>query len=199
MISIPLVLSTFGIIFLAELPDKTALSSLVLATRYRANQVIIGAWLAMLAQTVVAVFAGSLLTLLPAMPVRIVTGLGFLLFAALALHRTRKEETREAREVRKEEVEELHEGKPAWLASFLVVFAAEWGDLSQLATAGLVAHQGHALSIGIGAVLGLWTVMAIAAYAGSQIGKHLSERFLNRASALIFTLIGIVMLVTAFT
>jgi len=198
VVSVPLIISTFGIVFLAELPDKTALSSLVLATRYRAHQVIIGAWLAMLVQTVVAVFAGSLLTLLPVMPVRIVTGLGFLLFAALALHRTHKEEVREAREVSKEEREELHEGKPAWLASFLVVFAAEWGDLSQLATAGLVAHQGNPLSIGIGAVLGLWTVMFIAATAGSQLGKYISERILNRVSAVLFAIIGIVMVATAF-
>ena len=45
----------FGIIFIAELPDKTALASLVLATRYRARDVIIGAWLAFLVQTAVAV------------------------------------------------------------------------------------------------------------------------------------------------
>ncbi len=197
MLSLPLIISTFGIIVLAELPDKTALASLVLATRYRAHQVIIGAWLAMLVQTVVAVFAGSLLTLLPATPVRIVTGLGFLLFAALALNRTESEEKREAREEEKEEKEELHEGKPAWLASFLVVFAAEWGDLSQLATAGIVAHEGHGLSVGIGAVLGLWTVLAVAAFAGSIVGKYVSERTLNRAGAGVFAIIGIIMIVTA--
>ena len=61
---LPLILSTFGIIFLAELPDKTALASLVLATRYPARQVVLGAWLAFLVQTLVAVAAGSLFQLL---------------------------------------------------------------------------------------------------------------------------------------
>src|SRR5713226_2297590 len=77
----------FGIIFIAELPDKTALASLVLATRYRARDVIIGAWLAFLVQTAVAVAAGSLLQLLPTQPVHLGAGVGFLVFAVLALRR----------------------------------------------------------------------------------------------------------------
>jgi len=50
----PLVLSTFGVVFVAELPYKTALASLILATRYPARQVVVGAWLAFLVQTAVA-------------------------------------------------------------------------------------------------------------------------------------------------
>ena len=50
----PFVLSTFGVVFVAELPDKTALASLILATRYPARQVVVGAWLAFLVQTAVA-------------------------------------------------------------------------------------------------------------------------------------------------
>jgi putative Ca2+/H+ antiporter (TMEM165/GDT1 family) len=51
---VPLVLSTFGVVFVAELPDKTALASLILATRYPARQVVVGAWLAFVVQTAVA-------------------------------------------------------------------------------------------------------------------------------------------------
>ena len=83
----PLVLSTFGVVFVAELPDKTALASLILATRYPARQVVVGAWLAFLVQTAVAVAAGSVLQLLPTQPVRVAAGLSFLLFAVLALRR----------------------------------------------------------------------------------------------------------------
>src|SRR5207249_9170114 len=85
---IPLILSTFGVIFFAELPDKTALASLVLATRYSTRQVVIGAGLAFLVQTFVAVTAGSLLQLLPTQPVRIAAGLGFFVFAVLAWRRS---------------------------------------------------------------------------------------------------------------
>lgn len=192
-ISLPIVLSTFAIIFVAELPDKTAFASLMLATKYGAYQVITGAWLAMLAQVIIAVLAGSLLTFLPAQPVRIASGLFFLLFALLAFKR--KEEGNEGKEVTKE----VKHGRSAWLASFLVVFAAEWGDLSQLATAGIVARVGEPLSVGIGAVLGLWLVMALAAVAGSQLNRFLKPSVLNIVSGFLFALIGVIMIISSFS
>ena len=98
MISLPVILSTFGIIFIAELPDKTALAALILATRYRAIDVVAGAWLAFAVQTVVAVAAGSVLTLLPETPIRVASGLGFLAFAALAYRRNDHKETEAEKE-----------------------------------------------------------------------------------------------------
>ncbi|MDB5237227.1 MAG: hypothetical protein JWL88_329 [Parcubacteria group bacterium] len=195
-LSLPIVLSTFGIIFVAELPDKTALASLVLATRYKARYVIIGAWLAMLVQTVIAVIAGGLLALLPAQPVRVVAGVGFLVFSYFAF--TRKEEENLAKE--QKDVEEVSK-KPqaAWIASFLVTFAAEWGDLSQLATAGLAAHTSAPLSVGIGAVLGLWAVIALAALAGGYLTKFLTPKRLTILSGTLFALIGIFMIFSALT
>lgn len=194
-LSLPIVLSTFGIIFIAELPDKTALASLVLATRFKASEVIAGAWLAMLLQTVVAVAAGGLLALLPAEPVHFVAGIGFFVFAYLAF--VRKEEENLAKEA-----EEVHKegSKPraAWLTSFLVVFAAEWGDLSQLATAGLAAHTASPLSVGIGAVLGLWAVIALAAMAGGQLTRLLTPKRLNILSGTLFLLIGLFMIGSVF-
>jgi len=189
------VLSTFGIIFLAELPDKTALASLVLATRYRARDVIAGAWLAFLVQTAVAVSAGSLLQLLPARPVRVAAGVGFLVFAVLALRRNEEEEIQEEQ---KEVASAGTRRRPPWLASFLVVFAAEWGDLTQLATAALVAQNHQPVAVAIGAVGALWTVTVIAAVAGSQLGRFLSPDVLNRASAVLFAAVGLIVIVSAF-
>lgn len=192
-LSLPLILSTFGIIFIAELPDKTALAALVLATKYKARDVIAGAWLAFVIQTLVAIAAGSVLTLLPAQPVRIFAGLGFLVFAFMAFRR--KEE-----EIEKEEVEEVKRQKrmkPVWLSSFLVIFAAEWGDLTQLATATLVAQNGHALSIGIGATLALWSVTVVAVVSGSQLNRFLSPEKLNILSGVLFALIGLFIIGTA--
>src|SRR3954453_8336586 len=145
---LPLIASTFGVIFVAELPDKTALASLCLATRFPVRFVVAGAWLAFLVQTLVAVAAGSVLQLLPAQPVRVAAGLGFLVFAFLALRRPAEASL----DTRK------HERFPGWLACFLVVFPAEWGDLTQLATAALVAHTGRPVPVAIGAVAALWTV-----------------------------------------
>ena len=158
MISLSLVLSTFCIIFIAELPDKTALAALILATRLRARDVIIGAWAAFAVQTLVGVAAGSILTLLPVTPIRSASGIGFLVFAFLAFRR--KEE---AEETDKEAASaKAKAGRPAWLISFLVIFAAEWGDLTKLATAALVAQYRQPISVGLGAVLALWAVTILA-------------------------------------
>ncbi len=187
---LPLVLSTFAVIFVAELPDKTALAALVLATRLPARQVVLGAWLAFLVQTAVAVGAGSVLHLLPAQPVRIVAGLGFLVFAALAWRGRSEDETGE-------------EGpRPAsklapWVASFLVVFAAEWGDLTQLATAAMVAQTSEPLSVAIGAVAALWTVTVLAATTGAQLGRFVTGQLLSRLSAILFAIVGLVVIASA--
>jgi putative Ca2+/H+ antiporter (TMEM165/GDT1 family) len=193
--SLPLALSTFGIIFIAELPDKTAIAALVLATRYKARDVVAGAWLALLVQTVIAVIAGGLLTLLPALPVRIAAGLGFIVFAYFAF--TRKEDAEEQEEER--DVANVKRQRPVWLTSFLIVFAAEWGDLTQLATAALVAQEGHPLAIGVGALLALWSVSLIAVVAGSQLEKYLSPKVLNLASGIVFAGIGLFIIVSAIS
>ncbi len=190
MISIPIILSTFGIIFVAELPDKTALAALILAAKYRAQDVIAGAWLAFLVQTLIAVAAGSLLTLLPETPIKIASGLGFLVFAVLAYRRDEdKEEEKE-----RERIAQGKPQRPIWLLSFLVIFAAEWGDLTQLATAALVAHSRSPISVGLGAVLGLWAVTVVAAFAGSSVAKFLTPQLLQRISVLLFTAIGLFIL-----
>lgn len=192
--SLPLIVSTFAIIFLAELPDKTSLASLVLATKYKASHVVAGAWLAFVVQTIVGVFAGSLLHLLPAKPVHIVAGLGFVIFAYLALKR--KEEAVESEE-EKEVKKETKIGRPAWVTSFLVIFAAEWGDLTQLATAAIVAQSGHPFSVSIGAILALWSVTIIAAFLGSQLSKRLKPEILTVASGVLFAVVGIAIIVSA--
>jgi len=183
-----LVASAFAIVFVAELPDKTALASLMLATRLPPRQVVLGAWLAFLVQTIVAVLAGSVLQLFPVQPVRIAAGLGFLVFAGLALRRDLEGELgEEQRDV------QFGRGRrsPPWVASFLVVFAAEWGDLTQLATAGLVAQTAKPLEIGVGALAALWVVTVLAATAGSQMSRLLSPTLLNRISAVLFAAIGV--------
>lgn len=189
-----LALSTFVVVFVAELPDKTALAALVLATQYKARYVIAGAWLAFLVQTAVAIVAGGLLHLLPAKPIHVASGIGFLVFALLALRRKEEEELVEEES---EVARQRHRWHTASLTSFVVVFAAEWGDLTQLATAALVARTGQPLAVALGAVPALWTVTVLAAMLGSQAGRFLSPTLLNRASAMLFVVVGSVVLVTA--
>src|ERR1700685_4523829 len=76
-----LAVTVFGVIFVAELPDKTALTALVLATKYKAAPVFLGTALALAVQSAIAVVAGSLLSLLPARAVHIGAGAVFLVSA----------------------------------------------------------------------------------------------------------------------
>ena len=117
-------------IVLAELPDKTAVASLVLATKYRPSVVFIGSAAALAAQSFMAVALGSVIGLLPERPIHIAAGALFLVFAFLMRSHEEEEEMEEQREVRR------RSGtlQGAWVA-FVVVFLAEWGDVTQLLTA----------------------------------------------------------------
>jgi putative Ca2+/H+ antiporter (TMEM165/GDT1 family) len=160
MHSFDLAVTVFGVIFVAELPDKTALTALVLATKYKPAPVFLGTALALAVQSAVAVVAGSLLSLLPARPVHIGAGAVFLVSAIVMW-------------VREEEAAEpgaASEGRSffgTFAASFGVVFLAEWGDLTQLATAAFAARE-HAPWVVFGAsTLALWAVAGIAVIVGS--------------------------------
>jgi Ca2+/H+ antiporter, TMEM165/GDT1 family len=193
--ALPLIASTFGLIFIAELPDKTALASLVLATQYPVRQVIFGAWLAFLVQTVVAVAAGSLLQLLPSQPVRLASGVGFLIFAVIAARRDLEAEEKEE----EQRAVAVGPARPPWMACFLVVFAAEWGDITQLATAALVAQTGQPVPVALGAILALWSVTILAAVAGARLGRYLPPRIVKWASVVLFAAVGVVVIVSMLT
>jgi putative Ca2+/H+ antiporter (TMEM165/GDT1 family) len=165
----------FGAIFLVELPDKTFVAALVLSTRYRPFAVWVGVGLAFLVQTAIACTVGGLVTLLPHTVVEVVAGLIFLAGAILLLREAPKADAEEA------ETEEEYAAKAtspksglaAVGASFLVLFAAEWGDLSQLLTISLVGRYHDAVSVFIGAWSALLVVSGLAVVAGRFLLRHL--------------------------
>ena len=136
--------TVFGLIFLAELPDKTALASLVLGTRYRPLYVFAGAAAAFTVHVTLAVALGSLLTLLPHRILQAIVGALFLLGAVLLLR---------GRHGKEDENLAITEGMaPTFLrvssTSFLVILVAEFGDLTQIVTANLAAKYHDPLSVG---------------------------------------------------
>jgi putative Ca2+/H+ antiporter (TMEM165/GDT1 family) len=182
--------TAFGVIFLAELPDKTALTAMVLATRYRPWPVFLGTILALTVQSLFAIAAGKLLSLLPARPVHIGAGIVFMVSAVLMWRR-------------REEPDKDGEGKTATEPSFAqalastfgVVFVAEWGDLTQLGTAALAARYGRPLPVFAGATLGLWAVSAIAVFVGNRAAKLLNPEKTKKVAAVVFALIGIALVI----
>jgi putative Ca2+/H+ antiporter (TMEM165/GDT1 family) len=184
--TIGLFLSVFGVIFVAELPDKTALAALVLATRHRALPVLLGAAGALTVQSGVAVAAGQVVSLLPERPVHVVAGLLFLVSAAL-MWRRRPEDEDATATAEKEEGSFL---RGTWTA-FAVVFVAEWGDLTQLATAALAARYRAPFTIFAASTAALWAVTGIAVFIGHHAGKLLDPELTKKVAAVVFAAIGV--------
>ena len=161
----------FGSIFLVELPDKTFIATLVLATRFRPLFVWIGVSLAFLVQTAVAVTVGGLLTQLPRRPVEAFAGAMFLVGGIILIRGAKKadEEEAEAEEEFSHKGAATAVGLKAIAVSFGILFLAEWGDLSQLLTAGMVVQFKEPVSVFVGAFLALATVSALAAVIGRAL------------------------------
>ncbi|MEU6065886.1 TMEM165/GDT1 family protein [Streptomyces sp. NPDC047082] len=183
MISITVTALAFGVIFLAELPDKTALAGLVLGTRYRASYVFAGVAAAFLLHVALAVAAGSVLTLLPQQIVHALTGVLFLGGAAMLL--LKKDEDDE--EIRKPADQSF------WKVAgtgFMLILVAEFGDLTQIMTANLAARYDDPISVGLGAVLGLWAVAGLGIVGGKALMKRVPLRFITQIAALLMLALG---------
>jgi Ca2+/H+ antiporter, TMEM165/GDT1 family len=165
----PLVIAlTFGAIFLVELPDKTFIATLVLSTRFRPLLVWIGVGAAFFVQTLIAVGLGTVIGRLPTDWVRAGAAAMFLAGAVLLFREARGADAAES--ATEEEFAERagapKSGFAAIAASFLVLFAAEWGDLSQLLTLSLVAKYDAPVSVFVGAWGALLAVSGLAVLLG---------------------------------
>ena len=179
--------STFALIFVAELPDKTAFATLVMATRSHPVAIFIGVALAFLIQTIVAVVFGKLFSFLPAHWVHVASGVLFLIFAVMTWVRKEEKETEEAKEA-------ARRSEPFFrtvLSAFMVIFIAEWGDLTQLATATLVAKFEHAiLTVFVAAILALWSTTAFAVVIGHHAKHWINPSLLQKIAAVAFAAVG---------
>lgn len=182
---------SFLAIFVVELPDKTFLATLVLATKYRPILVWIGVSLAFLVQTTVAVLLGHAVSFLPSEVVQAAACLMFLVGAAILIREGRGHQEAAASDD-EIKVKPVH-GWRAVLASFLVLFAAEWGDLSQLLTISLVAKYEQPVAVFIGALGALLLVSGLAVIAGRQLQRFVKLHVLHYVGA------GVCLLLAAIT
>jgi putative Ca2+/H+ antiporter (TMEM165/GDT1 family) len=218
----------FAVVFVAELADKTALASLLLGVRYRAGAVFCGVAVAFSLHVLIAVAAGSALSLAPRRLIEAVVAVLFLAGAALLLRRARREgvpphtPARVAEPVAPTQPPAPSPANPApspaypapevgvrllarvrlggvaaggfWrvaATSFAALFVAEFGDLTQIATANLAARYQDPLTVGIGALLGLWMVAALAILGGRQLLRWVPLRWLTHAAALVMAVLGV--------
>jgi Ca2+/H+ antiporter, TMEM165/GDT1 family len=198
------ILIVFASIFLVELPDKTFIATLVLATRFRPLFVWIGVSLAFLVQTVVAVTVGGLLSQLPKRPVEIFAAVMFLVGGFILLRGASKadEEERETEEEFSHKGPATAVGLRAILVSFTVLFLAEWGDLSQLLTASMVLRFHQPLSVFLGAFLALVTVSGLGAILGRALLTRVRLATIRRFGGtlcLVLALLSVLQIVGVFS
>lgn len=183
-------LSTFGLIFLAELGDKTQLTALALALRYPWRKIFVGIAAAFTLLNLAAVIVGKLLfLLLPIFWVTLVSALLFLFFGFTTL--------RHACDMADDD------GPPpsasgAARTAFVMIFMAELGDKTQLVTASQAAQHSASLA-GMGMVfaastLALLLVSLLGIFAGRQLVRIVPLCWIHRAAGVMFLLFGIVTL-----
>jgi Ca2+/H+ antiporter, TMEM165/GDT1 family len=192
-VQLGIVLAVFPLIFFGELPDKTMFASLILASRGRPLAVWFGAALAFAVHVVIAVSVGvGLFHLLPHRAVDALVAVLFALGAVLAFRESEDEEIEIVRETIDEAPVLVHRTAAT---AFLVIFVAEWGDLTQVLTANLAARYHSPLNVGLGALLALWSVAAIAAFSGSALVRVLPGRLLRRITGFACAALAVVAVV----
>lgn len=189
-----LFLSIFGLTFLAELPDKTAFAALMLATRRVPAAVFLGACAAFVIHAALAVAFGGALALLPAALVRYGAAALFLAMSAkLAFFDAPEQAEAAAVSISEEAGRFWRDAGDA----FLIVFAAEWGDLTQFSTAAFAAKFHAPVTVFAAASLGLCAVAGLAVVLGERLKSALKPETLRRAAVVAFAGVGVALLVDA--
>jgi len=186
-------LGIVGIMFLLELPDKTMIATVVMSTKARPLAVSIGASSAFIVQMALACAAGGLLTLLPSHIKELVIGVLFLAGAAYLLLAKEKDVEEEGK----------REAKPEHRASFFrefitafgVIFIGEFGDLTQIQAANLVAKTHQPVLVFAASSIGLVAVTFLASFGGSFILRKVPLSLVRKFGGLVFATLGLYTLI----
>jgi Ca2+/H+ antiporter, TMEM165/GDT1 family len=177
-VNLAIVAAVFPIIFVGELPDKTMFASLVMATRGKPRQVWLGAAGAFVVHAVIATTIGvGLFAVLSHRAVDAVVTAMFLFGAAYAWREGNKDE--------EGLVQAEARAHGVVTTAFVVIFLAEWGDLTQILTANLAAHYHSPVSVGVGAILALWAVAAIAVVSGQSLLRFVDIATVRKVTAVV--------------
>lgn len=184
--------TTFLLILPAELPDKSFVTSIVLASRLPRGAVWTGATAAFGLQMAIAVTAGQLLTALPRVYVLLVVIALFSFGAFLLLRQGFRGGSDD------EDVEVKEHPKSWWRSVFVtfgLLFAAEWGDLTQLIAAAQSARTDQPFSVGLGAWLALIVISALGVLVGKWLRERISVRVLNIVAGSVMLVIDVLVIV----
>jgi putative Ca2+/H+ antiporter (TMEM165/GDT1 family) len=181
-------LTAFGLVFLAELPDKTMFATLLLATRLqRRSAVWSGVTVAYSLHVIVAVLVGGLLSKLPSEPVRYTVGAVFVIAGVFLISSSRRVRTNDNAD---SEPQSLPSWRSAFMMSVATVGVAEFADLTQLTTASLAATRQSPVAVAIGAACALAAVAGLAVGLGHVLVKRVRMHLIQRAAGTLFVVLG---------
>jgi len=193
----PALLATvFAVTFVVELPDKSLFASLLLGTRYQPWPVWLGVMAAFAVHVVLAVTAGGLLAVAPH---RIVGFVSAALFFGGAIWMQRFS----SRDSSEPGPDSARLGAPpprsvrVFATSFAVVFAGEWGDVTQITTANFAGRYHDPLIVGSAALAALWLVSGLAVFVGPKVLGRMSERWVRIVGTVVLTGFGAFSLIQA--
>ena len=184
-------LAVFPVIFIGELPDKTMFASLVMASRGHPRAVWLGSAAAFLLHVVIATTIG--VGLFKVLPQRVLDLVVATLFFGGAVYSWRESTRDESALIARE----VASHRQVATTAFLVIFIAEWGDLTQILIANLAAKYQEPFWVALGSVAALWSVCGLAVTAGQGVLQRLPMHIVRRATAVILTLLGAVSLWSA--
>lgn len=192
MLDIVVIALAFAAIFVVELPDKTFIATLVMSTKMRPLLVWIGVGLAFFVQTLVAVGLGKAASFLPTTAVQAAAAVMFLVGAVILLREARSadEDEPEQESEYAAKVDPTAHGFRVIATSFIVLFAAEWGDLSQLLTISLVAKYDDPVSVFLGAWFALLAVSGLAVIVGRLLLQRVRLSVLHYVGATVCVLMA---------
>ena len=180
-------LAALGLVFVAELGDKTQLVALGFGARHRLAPVLTGVTIAYMATNLLSVVVGGLLgATLPTRAIGLGGGLLFLAFAAWTLR---------DHDDADEDDDVAGDDRSVVLSVAGAMFVAELGDKTMLATATLAA-QGSPVLVWIGATVGIILSGALGVLLGRFFGARLPERATRIGSAVLFAVFGIALIAT---
>lgn len=184
--SLAVLATAFGIIFLAELGDKTQLTAVALAARYPWKKVFVGLAAAFaILNALAVVVGGALFALVPRGWIELAAAALFLFFGVKTLISGDDDDDDDAGA-------EKQEGKRGpVVTSFLLIFLAELGDKTQIATAGLAANTAAPFSVFVGATLALWCVSLLGLLVGAQVARVVPMKWVHRAAGVAFLAFGL--------
>jgi len=192
-----LALSVFGVIFLAELPDKTMIATLIMGSRGRAAAVWIGASLAFILHMAVAAVAGGLLDRLPHRILEIVVTAMFFVAAAYLLLVPEKEAIAEGEE--EAAAERATSALRTMASAFAVIAVAELGDLTQIIAASFTLKSHQPLTVFLASSAALVLVAAIGAFGGKALLKVLPLARIRQLGGIVLLILGIVGIIQMLT